>query len=217
MANKLKKRYQLSNGENCPGVTTIVGELGWSKNSLVQWANRLGLNGIDSRKYVDDKASIGSLAHLLILSELKKEEPDLKDYTGNQITQAKNCLKSYHSWAKGKEIDPIYIEERFVSDKLRFGGTPDFFGNIDKVATLIDYKSGKGIYPEYVLQVAAYFNLIEERGNKVSEVRILNIPRADDESFAEKVITREELENGWKIFQHLLAIYNLKGAIKKEY
>src|SRR3990167_3634921 len=133
MAIKAKQKYFLADGSVCPGVTTIVGGLGWNKNMLVAWANRLGLNGQESRLYVDDKARIGTLAHAFVLADLGGEQPDTKDYTANQINLAKNCLKSYNGWKQGKKIEPLIVEKRMVSEVLGCGGTPDFYGKIDGV------------------------------------------------------------------------------------
>ena len=217
MAIKAKEKYRLSTGEVVPGVTTIIGGLGWNKQVLIYWANNLGLNGQDSKKYVDDKAFIGTLAHSFVLAELKGEKPDTSDYTANQIKQAQNCLKSYQNWKKNKKITPILVEKMLVHEELRFGGTPDFYGTIDDILTLVDYKTGKGgIYAEYKIQVSAYAKLIELTGNEIKEVRILNIPRSDDEVFSEKIITSIELSAGWTIFKHLKGIFDLKNALKKE-
>ncbi|MBA7569795.1 hypothetical protein ES708_11536 [subsurface metagenome] len=58
--------YRTRSGQSVPGVTTILSVL--NKPALVPWANRMGLQGIDVAKYVDDKAAIGTLAHYLIIS-----------------------------------------------------------------------------------------------------------------------------------------------------
>jgi hypothetical protein len=216
MANKKKEKYRLANGEVVPGTTTIVGELGWNKNVLVNWANRLGLQGHEARGYVDDKASIGSLAHAFVLAEFKGEQPDTKDYTANQIELAKNCLASYQEWKGKRKIEPIVVEKMLVSEEHGYGGTPDFFGGIDGVLTLVDYKTGSGIYSEHIIQVAAYHNLLTENKYAIADARILSIPRSSDESFSEKIIKEEEIRAGLGIFLHLLAIWNLKGVIKKD-
>ena len=213
---KAKLRYHLKDGTPCPGVTTVVGELGWNKNMLIRWANRLGLNGVESQKYVDDKASVGSLAHAFVLEDLGGKKPETEDYSPNQVTLAKNCLKSYYGWKKGKVIEPLLIETPLVSEAIQVGGTPDFYGKIDGVLMLVDYKTGKGgCYPEYIIQASTYAEMLTEMGNVVSEIRVLNIPRSDDESFSERIITEAERKAGFEVFKHLLAIYNLKFAINK--
>src|SRR5439155_21898181 len=51
---KAHVRYYTSKGEQVPGVTTILSVL--NKPALVSWANRMGLQGIDTHKYVDEAA-----------------------------------------------------------------------------------------------------------------------------------------------------------------
>lgn len=216
MVAKVKAKYRNGNGDVCPGVTTIVRELGWNTNTLVRWANKLGLQGIDSTKYVDDKASIGTLAHGLILADLSGGVFDKSNYTPNQISQAENCLLSYYEWRKKRKLVPVFTERMLVHEELNYGGTPDYYGEVDGVLSLIDYKTGKGIYAEYFIQVAAYVELIKNAGHKVDDVRILSIPRSEDESFTEKIITPKQIDAGFKIFRHLRAIYDLKSVIKKE-
>ena len=46
MKSKAHQRYKLADGTQVPGVTTITGQL--NKPALIIWANRLGLQGIDS-------------------------------------------------------------------------------------------------------------------------------------------------------------------------
>ncbi|MBR3805105.1 MAG: hypothetical protein IKJ14_07150 [Clostridia bacterium] len=85
MADKLKSmskahtRYYDSTGAVVPGATTITGLL--NKPALVLWANRLGLEGIDSTKYVDKAAKIGTLIHYLVECHITKQTPDLTDFT----------------------------------------------------------------------------------------------------------------------------------------
>ena len=61
---KAHQRYYTSDRKPCVGVTTVLNVM--AKPALVPWANKLGLAGIDSSKYVDSLARIGSLIHYLI-------------------------------------------------------------------------------------------------------------------------------------------------------
>ena len=141
----MKIIYTDTEGTRLPGVTTITEELGWTKQVLISWANKLGLKGIESSKYVDDKASIGTLAHQMVLDHLQGKKTETSDFSANQIIQAENCLLSYFAWEKGKVIEPLLLETPLVHEVLRFGGTCDFYGKIDGKLTLGDYKTGKGI------------------------------------------------------------------------
>jgi len=184
--------YKLKSGKRIPGATTITGELGWSKRVLINWANRMGLQGIDTTKYVDDKAAIGTLAHAMVTDYLRGIKTDTDDYSKNQIAAAENSALSYFEWAKEKKVEPILIEQPLVSEKYFYGGMADIFAKVDGLTELIDLKTGSGIYPEMVIQVAGYRQLLIENGHKVESVRILNIPRTGDESFVEKRVGSDQ-------------------------
>jgi len=207
--------YRLGSGEIVPGVTTALGVL--SKPALVPWANKLGLQGIDVRKYVDDKADIGTLAHQMVEDHLLGMETNTTDYSKNQIDQAENSVLSYLEWEKNHPIlKVLFVEKQLVSETHKFGGTEDIYCFSDgEKYELIDLKTGKGIWEEAVYQVAALKKLLEENGHEVDQARILNIPRSEDEAFMEKVLSPKELEIGWQIFLHCLGIYNAKKMMKE--
>lgn len=214
MSTKTKAhiRYMNSEGTIVPGVTTILGIL--NKPALVIWANRLGLQGIDSSKYRDEMADIGTLAHYLIMCDLTGQTPDTSDYSPTQVGQAENAVRSYHEWKKGHTVEPHLVEAPLVSNKYGYGGTIDLYADIDGVPTLVDFKTGKGLYPEMVYQVAAYQMLLLEHEHPLGQTRLLRIGRDADEGFEEKVMNGLDRERS--IFGHCLGIYNLQKAIKRE-
>ena len=203
--------YKLADGTRVPGVTTFLRVL--DKPALVKWANNLGLEGIDSNKYVDNLAEVGTLAHTMIMAYLKVEEVDTSDYSQTQIDLAENSFISYLEWAKPHKIEPILVEEPLVSEVYRFGGTPDLIAVVDGVNTLIDFKTSKALYPEHQIQVAAYWSLALEHSYEVSEVLILRIGRDADEGFEIRPVMN--LRDNWELFTHCLAIYELQKQLKK--
>jgi hypothetical protein len=84
MKTKAHIIYKLADDSRVPGCTTICGIL--DKPALLEWANRIGLQGIEMRRYVDDKADIGTLAHdmieigLLLLNLWTRKETDKIPY-----------------------------------------------------------------------------------------------------------------------------------------
>ena len=200
-------RYRTINGNIVPGVTTVLGIL--NKPALVLWANRLGLQGIDSTKYRDEAASIGTLAHAMVCAHLGGYQCDTGDYSKEQIDAAENSLLSYFEWERHNHVEPILVEEPLVSEKYHYGGTIDCLGRIGGDLVLIDHKTGKGIYDEMFYQLAAYKQLLSEAGHNVVNCRILRIGRDTDEGFEERVMT--DLTRQWQIFEHCLGIYKLKA------
>jgi len=207
---KAHTTYRLLDGTIVPGVTTILSIL--AKPALYRWNNEMGLKGIETAKYVDEKAEIGTLAHQMIADYLRGVPTDTDEYSKFQIDQAENSLLSFFEWEKSHHIEPVFIEEPMISERHKFGGTLDCVGTIDSELWLIDFKTSGGIYPEMLVQVAAYVHLAYEHELDIQKVRILRIGRTADEGFEDRPVNN--LGKRWEIFQHCLAIYNLQREVK---
>lgn len=201
--------YKTTDGQRVPGATTITGLL--NKPFLITWANRLGLEGIDSSKYTDEAASIGTLAHAMVQADLQGEEMDTSNYSKSQIDLASNSVLSFLEWKKQHDVKPIICEIPLVSDSMRFGGTVDCYCTMDGVPTLLDFKTGKAIYDEYFIQLSAYKALLEENGHAVNQCRILRIGRDETEGFEERSVT--DTEEYFGIFKSLLDVYYRKKKV----
>ena len=203
--------YRKANGDRVPSVTTYLGVLG--KPALIHWAWELGVQGLDYRKVRDQAGDTGTLVHYLILCQLKKEEPDLSYYTPQDLASAASPMNKFNEWLKGKTILPILLETPMVSETYGFGGTPDFYGGVDDVCTLLDFKTGKEVYQESFYQVAAYKELIIENGYCPDAVKIIRIGKSESEGFEERATG--SLENHWKVFLACQQIYELNRLIKR--
>jgi hypothetical protein len=210
--SKAHTRYVRANGELVPGVTTTLGVL--AKPALVPWANKLGLAGIDVKNYVDVMAEIGKVGHDMICCHNMGVDFDAGNTPKDIIDKAENCLISYLAWEKGHKVEPILCEAQLVSEQYGFGGTCDMFATIDGIKTLIDYKTGRSLYVDYMYQVSAYFHLLQETGNPVEQCRILRIGRDETEGFSERVITLPEVKKAFELFLHALEIYKLQKTIR---
>ena len=107
----------------------------------------------------------------------------------------------------------MLVEQPFVSDRFRFGGTIDCLAKIDGQLVLLDFKTSKGIFPEMLIQLAAYNQLLAEAGHITHHAMILRIGRDADEGFEERHVTA--LAQQWELFTHCLAIYRLQNEIKR--
>jgi len=184
--SKAHQKYHTKDGILVPGVTTVLGVL--AKPALVPWANKLGLQGIEVGKYVDNLAGIGTLAHSIVECYLTKEEVDYGDFTPNQRTQAERAADKFFEWEKKNTFKVIKAELQLVSDKYFFGGTCDIYADLNGKKTLIDIKTSKACYSEHFTQCAAYKILLEENGYPVEDAKILRIGREEAEGFDEKEV-----------------------------
>ncbi len=208
MRNKAHTRYKLESGTQCVGVTTVTGIL--AKFPLYNWYWKLGRDGIDSRKHLDSLGDIGTLFHSMIFHHLKGEEAPTADYSQNQIDSAGNSFELFLKWEKQHTLEPILMEQQLVSEEYGYGGTPDFYGVIDGVATLLDFKSS-GVYGDQFIQLSAYKNLLREHDKKVDNCWVLVLPIKKDKEFKEG--QREDVSVHFEIFKHCLEIYQLKKEI----
>ena len=190
-----------------PGVTTITGVL--DKPALKYWGNKIGLQGIDIKSYVDTRANMGTCAHDMVEAFLLGKEPYLDEFSKVEIDSAENSVLSFFEAIKGVDYKVLGVEMQLVSAAHRFGGTCDVYWLYNGAYRLTDLKTGKDIYPEMWTQVAAYRQLLIENGHPVDEVSIMNIPRAEDEAFKHETIDSGKMAVHWEIFQHCRAIYEL--------
>jgi hypothetical protein len=108
-----------------------------------------------------------------------------------------------------------HIEMPLVSEEYRYGGTIDWYGEIDGKKWLVDIKTSKGLFPEHVYQVAAYWAMLIENGFAVDGVRLLRVGRTEDEGFSDHVVASSELDEAWKVFEAALTLYRAKQCYEK--
>lgn len=209
---KIHTVYKNQAGDRVPSVTTILSVL--AKPALIEWAWRMGTEGKDFKAVRDQAGDIGSLVHMMILADLKGEKLDLSEYSPSDVDKAETCLIKYWEWVKANPQKTMLCEAPLVSE-LGYGGTPDWFGTIGNILTLVDYKSGKAIYAEFFSQAAAYAELLKENGYGYPEqVRIIRIGRDDTEQFEDRTITGESLGGYFEIFLACLKIYQKRKELK---
>jgi len=209
MRVKAHPKYQNAAGDVIPSVTAALSEL--NKPALVSWANKLGLRGIDSNRYRDALADVGTLTHYLIMCWLQEEIPDTSEFTEEQIVLANECFKKYVEWEQKNPVKCIFSEKPLISERYQYGGTPDLYAVCTSELVLVDFKtSASGIFPEMMYQLSAYRNLVCEAGYRVTKAMILRLGRGSQEGAEEKTFTEYELDNGFEIFTRCLDIYRLK-------
>ena len=195
-----------------PGVTTVLNIL--SKPNLLDWTWKCGLKNIDYKAERDAKADIGTLAHKMITNHLTGATGDYSDYTKEEIDKAENCIISFFEWLKHNPIKVEFVEKQMVSESFQYGGTCDIYGTILGIPVLIDLKTGKAIYEEFMYQLAAYKQLLIDNGYPVKLCKIVRIGREETEGF--EVLDFEDTQVEMDIFLNALSIYNLKKLVKKE-
>lgn len=223
MGRPAKGYFHPETGERLPGVTTVIGLL--DKPALVGWAGKLcaeaGWQAAKRHEGVpywrdicygkrDKAASDGTRAHDLFERLLNGEDVTRSE---DDSDGAWNAFENAKAWKEGLSIEfKVWPHERPLVDVgIGFAGTPDALGKEpDGTIRICDWKTG-GVYPEQVIQMAAYRHLLKVvEGIEAKGAHLVRFHREHGD-FHHHHYADDALDLGWKCFKELLPLYrNLK-------
>lgn len=151
-----KAGYTLKDGTKVPGTTTICGAYKDS-GGLIHWAWNQGKKGLDYRETRDKAGDIGTLIHAAIEARLNGEALIIPT-----PPEGLKAFNAFLEWERQNKIQIIEQEVQLVSEEFKYGGTLDAVGRIGDQHVLLDWKTSKGVYKNYLLQLAAYTRLWNE-------------------------------------------------------
>lgn len=204
--------YRDREGKQVPGVTTVLGSsLGWKTPGLMHWAWKLGTEGKDYKAERQKAADAGSLAHAYAESEINGTTPPVIPV--EHIEKVSGAMRAFDAFRKETKIEIVASEVMLVSEDFGYGGTIDAIGVWDGGTAIVDFKSSKDLYPDQVVQVAAYAQLWEER-NPDSPVKSWHILRWGPEGdFHHHSLSAAQIRAGWLVFLAALEIYTQRKAV----
>jgi hypothetical protein len=98
------------------------------------------------------------------------------------------AFMAFEDFAKSVQLKPVLIEQAVYSKVHRYAGTMDLLARVNGVMTLIDFKTGKSVYPESFLQSAAYSVALEEMGYAPpAAALIVRVPKVETDPAFEVV------------------------------
>lgn len=162
--------YKLD-GAKVPGVTSIIGVL--DKPALVGWAAN-----VTAEAAVERWDELATFPPLQRYDELKgarfnvnrKATTDGKriHYLGEQLAHGgevevpehiRGQVQAYARFLDDWQLEPLFTEAAVGSSENLYAGTLDAVMTSPRIGTcLFDLKSGKGVYGEVAMQLAAYAN-----------------------------------------------------------
>lgn len=234
---KGRRYYKTDKGKRCASVTTVLSSFKQSEG-LVHWAWNLGMQGIDYRAERDTMADVGKMAHTMIDEYIRTGSTQLPlilddggvvgDTGKTKLQLALKAFDGFQSWLDYSRIRLIASEVGFVDDVAAFGGTVDAVGERAGEQVLLDWKSGKDIYPEVLAQTGAYSHLWEtgrylpteetpELDVERRSIQGLHVIRVGREygSFHHHFIPYEGLVLGKTAFFTCLQLYRLRKELEK--
>lgn len=112
----------------------------------------------ESQRKKGEAAARGSLVHD-ILAGVERPIQGTDDERNRSI---ESKVVRAQEWLKQNNVSLTSVERPIYSRRYRYSGRLDGVGVCQGVSSLFDWKTGKGIYPEFRLQTAAYVKAFEE-------------------------------------------------------
>jgi hypothetical protein len=152
---------------------------------------------------------LGTQVHRAIEHQTRKT---LGQRVGPEPALVDDALWAYmawQDWAQTHAVRPVLIEQTVWSTAHGYAGTTDLVAWMDGRLTLCDYKTGKAVYPEARLQVAAYVRAINEMGHgPVTDAVVVRLPKVQtDPAFEVVTVTADELPELLAVFDHVHQLY----------
>ena len=203
------------NGKRVKSVTTLINaHLGWSKGALIGWTRKHCLKGDDSMAIMKEAGRVGTLAHKMIEEFIKGGSVILDDYTPSEISQAKTAYYGYYKWQEDNDVKFLETEMKLVSEKYGFGGTFDAVAVVNKKLVILDWKTSNAVHDEFLVQLAAYRQLIHENKfdyvPKIKGAILLKLDKEEKGVYEEHHYKIKDLNWGWKVFKLILKLQELK-------
>ncbi len=169
------------------------------KMSKVAWITtmqtRLG-KAKASAKELAKAAEIGSQAHSLIEWTLLSELVTAPGPMPKISVRAGYAFAAWEKWRDSVNLKPLLVEQVVWSKTHCYAGTLDLLAEVNGILTVVDWKTGKAIYPEAFLQNAAYRYAIREMGHGDPKAgMIVRLPKVETDPEFEAQDAGDEAAN----------------------
>ena len=210
--SKVHQPYITASGQKVPSVTTIIGfNLGWNKNLLLGWTRKMMNQGIDPIRIRDFAAEVGTVAHGLVEQFFTEEMFNIYEYPAEAVTVAQVAYNSFLSFESTNDLKMEKSEVPIVHETLMYGGTLDWVGIMNGEKCLIDFKTSTGVYPDHLIQLAAYRELYHYKyGELLGKAYILHMNKTTGNP---TLHTITNFDKYWRTFEILLELNQLQRKI----
>ena len=223
------------NGKNIPSVTTITSMIDKSR-PLLKWAENLSRdylmqylnvpleqNTVESAvtqysQKRDKAADEGSQVHDWISQFINsKLDPDNVPAPDLDIDNpaVMNGITGFLKWYNENIITFLESEKMVYSKKHNYIGTFDVLMTVNNRLVLGDWKTGKGIHPEFNLQLSAYHQALKEEliDIVVDDYMILHFDKVSAEF---EVVTIKPDKSHFKHFSNLLKLRKFLSDVQNQ-
>src|SRR6266446_2825149 len=138
-----------------------------------------GVKAADREKQT--AAAIGTAVHAGIEWELRQQLGEDAGPAPRLPEVAAWAVESWKDWARSVTLEPLAIERTVYCLECGYAGTLDLYARVKGVLTVLDWKSGRAIYPEAFLQNLAYRHAASSAGLPSAQGLIVRLPKQVDD------------------------------------
>ena len=138
-----------------------------------------GVKAADREK--QKAAAIGTAVHAGIEWELRRKLGDDAGPAPRLPEAAAWAVESWKDWARSVHLEPVAIERTVYCLACGYAGTLDLYARVKGILSVLDWKSGKAIYPEAFLQNLAYRHAATLAGLPSAQGLIVRLPKQLDD------------------------------------
>ena len=145
----------------------LLREGGMIKPAIKLWKAFLDIpvDEFDHNKAAGKAADSGTLAHAMVELYLRGKRPEtaIKGHSKEVVDKAETSFLAFLEWAEQTNLKVEELELSLVSENHQFGGTMDAnILTINGKRAIADWKTSNAIYPDHLIQNAAYGLLWKE-------------------------------------------------------
>ena len=199
-------------GRKYPRMTRVLDVI--AKPEFYRWYAKNGYSYCQN--YMNDRAAFGTRCH----SEFEHVLKGMDVWCDND--EMEETVRAFDVYRRQHEIEPFVVEGQpalevqLHNDELGVAGTCDFAGWCDGNRYILDWKTSKAVYDNYLLQVSGYLYMYEQKYDTVMDgagVIAVHVYGEKDDLRAKiktKFISREECMKHLEVFKAAVQIYNWK-------
>lgn len=169
------------------------------------------------QKVARKATDIGGEAHELIEWNLKRELGQEAGAEPRVSPAAATAFSAFQTWWAGSGLKPVRVEQMVFHPGALYAGTLDLLAKANDELIIVDFKTSKAIYEEYLLQVGgAYGPAVNAMGHgPITRGLIVRFPKGEAEPAFNPGRDIQEVtgfDRLHQVFRHAQALWEWKNA-----
>jgi len=195
-----------------PSVTTIVHSLG--SEELMKWSNIMGFKHKKYEDLMEESSRFGTLmhSHLQFIVDPEHAPDPIKCKDAIEEFRVMSLRSKFIRYMSQFKYITYYTEKSLVSDKLGYGGTLDWYAQMNGYKILNDFKTSKAVQIGMLLQLGGYSNLLRECEGEIPDG--CSIILVNDRQVKMNLFNQDDMIFFGEVFQSLADFYNKSIEIK---